>query len=372
MFPPHIPHVFIRWLTDAGDIVYDPFSGRGTTPMEACRLGRIGFGSDANPLAYILTGAKVNPPSQKEALDRIHILRKACCPGNPAEAPDDIQMLYHPIVLGQLLWLRDSLNSTDRTDRFLLALLLGIMHANYKPGRPARGLSISMPNTFSMAPGYVRRYIKDNGLIPPYIDVFDLMESKLARMHLPNEDGTRGHAWRQDVRDPFPKDLRNNPAKLVFTSPPYLSVIRYGKYNWIRLWMLKQDSKNVDQKLISTSSLRKYLAFMNVVLEQLKEAVRDDGYLCLIFGDVMEKSTGKITNLAECVWAEIASKLDWHRIAVIVDEVPSEHKVSRIWKHTRGQATKTDRILILGHQKTNKKKLPRLNPIEWSSSKNWA
>lgn len=55
MFPPHVPRVFIEWLTKSGDVVYDPFSGRGTAPLEACRLGRVGVGSDANPLAYVLT-----------------------------------------------------------------------------------------------------------------------------------------------------------------------------------------------------------------------------------------------------------------------------------------------------------------------------
>ncbi len=73
-------------------------------------------------------------------------------------------MLYHPNVLGQLLWLRDTPNSTHRADRFLLALLLGVLHANYIPGSPPRGLSISMPNTFSMSAGYVRRYIQEHGL----------------------------------------------------------------------------------------------------------------------------------------------------------------------------------------------------------------
>jgi DNA methylase len=167
MFPPQVPHVFIRWLTQPGDVVYDPFAGRGTAPMEACRLGRLGVGSDANPLAYILTGAKVDPPDPAEAVAQLADLRRNCKPGDPACAPDDIRMLYHPRVLGQLLWLRQTLDKETRADRFLMALLLGVMHANYRPGAPARGLSISMPNTFSMSPGYVHRYIREYQLLPP-------------------------------------------------------------------------------------------------------------------------------------------------------------------------------------------------------------
>jgi hypothetical protein len=71
MFPPSIPHVFIRWLTEPGDVVYDPFSGRGTTALEALLEGRKGYGSDLNPLALVLSGAKVAPPSLEDALARL-------------------------------------------------------------------------------------------------------------------------------------------------------------------------------------------------------------------------------------------------------------------------------------------------------------
>ena len=41
MFPPNLPHYFIKRFSKAGDLVFDPFSGRGTTAFEACRMGRI-------------------------------------------------------------------------------------------------------------------------------------------------------------------------------------------------------------------------------------------------------------------------------------------------------------------------------------------
>ena len=44
-----------------GDTVLDPFSGRGTTPTQACVDGRIGLASELNPLAYMLSRAKVDP-----------------------------------------------------------------------------------------------------------------------------------------------------------------------------------------------------------------------------------------------------------------------------------------------------------------------
>ncbi len=371
MFPPKVPYVFIRWLTDVGDVVYDPFCGRGTAPLEACRMGRIGMGSDANPLAHVLTAAKVNAPSTEEARARLSVLRKRCVSGDASSAPPEIRMLYSDRVLEQLLGLRAILSLTRRDDRFLMALLLGVMHANFRPGKPPRGLSISMPNTFAMSPGYVRRYIKEHHLVPPDVDVFDLLDRKLDRMCLPNTTAQRGNAWPHDAREPVPSTIHERSAKLVFTSPPYLGVIKYGKYNWVRLWMLGKDPKAVDGALVATTSLPKYLAFMTTVLQQLAPIVREDGYLCLMMGDVQQRATGKVTNLAGQVWEGAAQPLGWQLRGIVADPLPSHHKVSRIWKQGRGQATKTDRILILSPAGCPRHRLPTLTRIRWSPAITW-
>src|SRR5262245_21394223 len=105
MFPPSIPHVFITWLTEPGDSVYDPFSGRGTTVLEACLQGRVGYGSDANPLAWVLSSAKADPPSEDALSERLSELRRLASSGDPTSQPDHIRMLFAPDTLGQLLWL---------------------------------------------------------------------------------------------------------------------------------------------------------------------------------------------------------------------------------------------------------------------------
>jgi hypothetical protein len=50
---------------------------------------------------------------------------------------------------------------------------------------------------------------------------------------------------------------------------------------------------------------------------------------------------------------------------VINDKVPVRHKVSRIWKDRRGQATKTDRILVLAGPKAPR--FPRIPKIGWNT-----
>src|SRR6266478_9797877 len=54
-FKPQLPRFFIERLTKPGDRVYDPFMGRGTTPLEAALLGRVPLGNDINPLSAVMT-----------------------------------------------------------------------------------------------------------------------------------------------------------------------------------------------------------------------------------------------------------------------------------------------------------------------------
>ena len=53
-FKPQLPAFFIDRLTRPGDVVYDPFMGRGTTPLEAALRGRVPIGNDINPLSSLL------------------------------------------------------------------------------------------------------------------------------------------------------------------------------------------------------------------------------------------------------------------------------------------------------------------------------
>ncbi len=70
-FPAALTHAFIARYSRPGDVVLDPFSGRGTTPLQACAEGRIGVGNDLNPFAHLLTAAKVEPASTAETTARL-------------------------------------------------------------------------------------------------------------------------------------------------------------------------------------------------------------------------------------------------------------------------------------------------------------
>ncbi len=364
MFPPQIPRVFLQWLTAPGESVYDPFCGRGTAPLEASLMGRAGFGSDANPLAVSLASAKINPPTEADALRRLNALEEAYEPPSVASAPPSISMLYSPRTLAQLIYLRKELAApAGPCDTLIRAVILGLLHANHSRSGATRGLSVSMPNTFAMSPAYVRRYISTHGLEAPDIDAFQMIRAKLHRLALPAAPPTvRGAAWLADATQAAPPEHLPTLPKLIFTSPPYLSVIKYGKYNWVRLWFLGVDPTDVDRRLMASSSPARYLSFMEDVLARMHETVRDDGYVCMVVGDV--RRGDEQLDLASAIWNEVASQSDWRLRGIVADRLPTQHKVSRIWKNDPGRACKTDRILILS-PRANDLPLPALGRIQW-------
>src|SRR5437660_12675666 len=61
-FKPQLPRFFIERLTQPGEVIYDPFMGRCTTPLEAALLGRVPVGNDINPLSLVMTRPRLRPP----------------------------------------------------------------------------------------------------------------------------------------------------------------------------------------------------------------------------------------------------------------------------------------------------------------------
>lgn len=360
MFPPGLPRVLISWLTRPGGVVWDPFCGRGTVPFEACQLGRVGLGSDLSPLAVVLTSAKVDPPSRMAVLRRVRSLQAEFDPRaiDLSEAPSEIRMLYHDRTLEQLLWLRGILRRRSRTDRFILALTLGLMHANANAdGRP-RGFSIPMPNTFAMSPGYVARFIQENGLRRPKVDVFEKLSTRAQNLAWPVLP-IRGRGWRQDALRSSPYRWREERPDLILTSPPYLNVISYAKYNWVRLWLLGCNWRDIEADLFSTSSVARYENFVRLLLERLKDVLSPHGYLALVVGDVT--LSGRPTRLADKL-AAAAEDTGWTQLASIKDAIPNSNRVSRIWADDRVRGVRTDRIVVLSRRK---RALPPLSRVSW-------
>ena len=339
MFPPELPHYFVERFTIQGDTVLDPFCGRGTAPVEAAAQSRIGIGNDLNPLAIALTRGKLSNPPLEEVISRIDALESGYDPSEWVTfsgAPRRIRMIFHTKTLRQLVYLKRELDwSEPGIDSFIVAVLMGAMHGSSKGF-----LSLPMPNTFSMSWNYIAGKVKEDPVkwACPDRDAFEVLRDRVRRQLAKGPLPGSGRAIYGDVRV-LDESVEHDSVQLLFTSPPYLKVIKYGLYNWIRLWFLTESGghKEVDEVLDDTHALSEYLEFMRETLTAVLPLMdRERGISCWAIGDV------KGLNLAWLVWchsasgieveAEDGSILRYKILGIIEDKIPQEQKVTKIWK----------------------------------------
>jgi hypothetical protein len=97
-FKPELARFFIEKFTKPGDVVFDPFMGRGTTLLEAALLGRKAGGVDANPLGEMLIRPRLNPPKISDIEKRLtEIPWMASSP-----TKEDLLAFYHPQTLEKI------------------------------------------------------------------------------------------------------------------------------------------------------------------------------------------------------------------------------------------------------------------------------
>src|SRR5712664_3192739 len=75
MFPETFVEKVLERFTSKGDLVFDPFSGRGTTLLQSLLMGRRAAASDINPVAYVISAAKARPPSTGATIQRLDELQ---------------------------------------------------------------------------------------------------------------------------------------------------------------------------------------------------------------------------------------------------------------------------------------------------------
>lgn len=350
-FPPRIPRFIMEQLVPLRTTVLDPFCGAGTTLVEAKLSGRPTIGVDRNPLAVALSRAKVASVDLDQVHARIDELASEF-PGEVALDPDseNIRIIFHPRTLAQLCYLRDALDPERETDAFLIGAILGIMHGKMRKNGGTAYLSIDMPNTFSMSPDYVRNFVKKHKLVQPPVDVFFQLRQRSAWLlrsgALPDQptatiiegDATNLQALLKSV------GLRTVGA--VVTSPPYLGVLRYGAFNWIRLWFLRKTHQQVDRMLDGTDSMDVYLSFMATFFDSLARVTKPGAVACMVIGDVVEN--GQHVQLAGRLWDELGDMFPFELLGNISDDYDNRSKTTRIWGEDRkGKATPKDQILIM-------------------------
>ena len=241
MFPETFVEKHLAASSHAG-VVFDPFCGRGTTVFQALLQGRTAGGSDVNPVAVCISGAKCDSPQQSEIHARLTELRNGF---RPTAKPDwnhthdaFFALCFHRDTLKQILYLRSLLEWRKRKDdRFIAALCLGALHG--ESHRSPNYFSNRMPRTISTKPGYSVRWWERNRYLPPKRDVFEIIERMIDYRFRTKPPGRTASVIESDARR-ISEALPSLKGRVtdVITSPPYMDTTNYREDQWLRLWFL--------------------------------------------------------------------------------------------------------------------------------------
>ena len=243
------PEIFVEKHLAASPhrgVVFDPFCGRGTAVFQALLQDRAAAGSDLNPVAFCVSGAKCDPPAQSQVEARLAELRTAFREvddgGYDKAHTEFFGLCFHRDTLPQILYLRSALDWRRRKDdRFIAALCLGALHG--ESHRSPNYFSNRMPRTISTKPDYSVRWWRKNEYLPPARDVFEILERMIEyrfRTRPPERTGSVAEVDARRIGEAFP-ELKGRVTDVI-TSPPYLDTTNYREDQWLRLWFLGSRS----------------------------------------------------------------------------------------------------------------------------------
>jgi hypothetical protein len=288
-FKPQLPRFFIQRLTKPGEIVYDPFKGRGTTLVEAALLGRIPFGCDVNPLSAFLIKPRLNPPTLEQIAARLNEIDFTQRP----EWPEELLVFYHPETLKQIVALReyfirrDSKRNLDSVDDWIRMVAINRL-TGHSPGF----FSVyTLPPNQAVSIKSQQKINATRNQTPPQRDVAKIILKK-SRALLKDLDANA----KQNLRTVSSRSLLLTQASsrtsqipeksvsLVVTSPPFLDVVDYAGDNWLRCWFVGIDAKTV--KLTVPGKLEKWQSAMTEIFRELHRVLKPGGHIAFEVGEV--------------------------------------------------------------------------------------
>lgn len=347
-FKPQLPRFFIELLTEAGDTVYDPFSGRGTTVLEAGLLGRRIISNDVSPLSEILARPRFFVPGLGDVEERLAQIPMA----RDARADLDLSMFYHPRTEAEIVSLREYLTQRrqagdeDDTDRWIR-----MVATNRLTGHSSGFFSVyTLPPNQAVAAQSQVKINQRRDQTPPYRDTRNLIVLKTGSLLRGLTEVQRAALRGAGEQAVFlSNDARETPeilcesVQLTVTSPPFLDVVQYASDNWLRCWFNGLNGHRAPTGMTMARTVKGWSSVMARVLGELYRITEPGGWVAFEVGEVRNGSV----KLEEHV-LPLGAEAGFGCEGVFINHQRFT-KTSNIWGVTNGRrGTNTNRVLLFG------------------------
>ena len=374
-FFPELPRWLIKRYSQENDTILDPFSGSGTTNVEARLLKRHSVGIDVDPFSRFISTVKVRPLAEKELIDAQESLFNAIEDYRPVLVSEsDIPSFpyrdnwFNKEIILELAYLKKSIESLDKSRHikdFFRVCFSSII----------RSVSNADDNcTRTVIRKVLKKQVNPSDALRKFVETVLIKIPKMIEFsqNVP-----------QNITVNFPEnmDARNieyppEDFDLALTSPPYANAVDYPRTHQLELYWLgfadgtltplkkkhvgtesvsSQDYRNrhqigveaadnVIEKIFEKDPRRAYIAFkylddMQKNLSEVYSVLRDGGRYIIVVGN--NRIRGQLFE-------------SWKYLMALAENIGFEienYFGSEIIKHfikvPRGERINTDWILVL-------------------------
>jgi hypothetical protein len=338
-FKPQLPEFFIKCLTKPTDAVYDPFMGRGTTPVQAGLMGRRPVGNDINPLSVLMTRPRLQPPALPAIARRLGQV-----PWTSGTIDDtDLLVFFSEQTLKHICALRNWLlerarleGNPDPVDDWIRMVAINRL-TGHSPGF----FSVyTLPPNQAVSVRSQRKINEKRNQTPVDRDVITLILKKSRSLLRDGSMPPHPEAILTTSAAQSTQDIRDESVTLVVTSPPFLDIVQYADDNWLRSWFA-----GIDVSSVAIAHHRTEVAWQHMVratLSELARVVRPGGHIAFEVGEVRN---GRVL-LERLVW-EAAEGLPFERLFVMINQQDFT-KTANCWGvQNNARGTNTNRIVVL-------------------------
>lgn len=236
-FFPELPRWLIKRYSKEGDIILDPFSGSGTTNIEALLSGRHSIGIDVDPFSRYLAKVKTTPLSEKELQSAQKYLLRLILNYKPSKVSEkDIPIFpyrnnwFNQEIILELAYLKkiiEALNTSEDIKDFFRICLSSII----------RSVSNADDNcTRTVIRKKLNKKVYPADALKKFAEVILINVPKMIEF-------TKNYPIAISVNFPDTMDARNinyqDYFDLAVTSPPYANAVDYPRTHQLESYWLE-------------------------------------------------------------------------------------------------------------------------------------